>query len=106
MFGSGQVGSDDGYSDNRAISVQLCWGQTELGKNIVLKKFDTKICKKKFTENEIGKQNIVKKRFCQKRNLYKKVRPKMSQVNQKGWYIKAGEKKILSRNKFVKQILF
>ena len=23
---SGQVGSDDGYTDNRAISVQLSWG--------------------------------------------------------------------------------
>ena len=25
QVGSGQVGSDDGYTDNRAISVQLGW---------------------------------------------------------------------------------
>ena len=41
-----------------------------------------------------------------KRIWSKKDRPKMLQVNQKDWFIKAGEKNILSGNKFVKQILF
>ena len=31
------VGSDDGYSDNRATSVQLGWDLTELGKKRLLK---------------------------------------------------------------------
>ena len=33
---SGQVGTDDGYSDNRATSVQLSWDKTELGNNKLL----------------------------------------------------------------------
>ena len=32
--GSGQVGMDDGYSDNRVTSVQLSWALAELGKNL------------------------------------------------------------------------
>ena len=33
--GSGQVGSDDGYRDNRATAVQLGWDLTELGKKFM-----------------------------------------------------------------------
>ena len=42
---SGQVGSDDGYSDDRAISVQLGWDLTELGNKMAIETKKNKLNK-------------------------------------------------------------